>query len=74
MLATDNDGIWPLEQCPMNHPHHHSLAGEYCKAIHLNFIKEEKVLREAIKTGVDYRFTEINGMKLLLRYIILMGI
>ena len=33
ILATDDDGIWPLDQCKFSHPGHHSLSAEYCRAI-----------------------------------------
>lgn len=61
VLSTDNDGIWPIEQCPMNHPHHHALAGEYCKAIHKGFINTKEALFHAVTTGVNHRFYEAGG-------------
>jgi len=33
ILATDDDGIWPLDRCKFSHPGHHSLSAEYCRAI-----------------------------------------
>jgi len=33
VLSTDDDGVWPIDRCNDNHPGHHSVAAEYCKAI-----------------------------------------
>eukprot|EP00043_Microstomoeca_roanoka_P027122 m.13643 g.13643 ORF g.13643 m.13643 type:complete len:1027 (+) comp7348_c0_seq2:189-3269(+) len=32
VLATDNDGIWPINTCLKHHPEHHSLTAEFCNA------------------------------------------
>ncbi|CAF0890921.1 unnamed protein product [Rotaria sordida] len=34
IISTDDDGIWPIDQCQLKHPGHHSLAAEYCRAIY----------------------------------------
>jgi hypothetical protein len=36
ILATDDDGVWPIDRCRFVHPDHrghHSLPAEYCRAI-----------------------------------------
>ncbi|CAF1072778.1 unnamed protein product [Adineta ricciae] len=45
VLSTDDDGIWPIDRCPLGHQGHHSLAAEYCRAITTSFITEENQLK-----------------------------
>ena len=48
VLSTDDDGIWPIDRCPIGHQSHHSLAAEYCRAITSRFITEEEQLQMMI--------------------------
>jgi hypothetical protein len=52
VLGTDDDGIWPLDQCLSVHPGHHSLAAEYCRAISTSLIDPKNLERtfETMKT------------------------
>jgi hypothetical protein len=56
ILATDDDGIWPIDNCPQNCPSHHSLSGEYCRAISSNIIQDTKVLEKIFKDMKQFRF------------------
>lgn len=41
VLATDNDGIWSLNKCPLQHPGHHSVMHEFCYAIQRKWINDK---------------------------------
>ena len=55
-LSTDDDGIWPIDQCPVTHPGHQSLAAEYCRAISTSLIETEKNLRWTFETMKKFCF------------------
>jgi len=54
-LATDDDGVWPIDHCRLHHHGHHSLAAEYCDAISKFSLTPEQV-RSMIRAGVGGRF------------------
>jgi hypothetical protein len=54
VLATDNDGIWPLDNCP--HRKHVSLAHEFCQGIVSGAIDNKSTLEEIVETGNRVRF------------------
>jgi len=62
ILATDDDGIWPIDNCPQNCPSHHSLSGEYCRAISSNIIQDTKVLEKIFKDMKQFRFYTDNNV------------
>ena len=62
ILSTDDDGIWPIDKCALEHQSHHSLAGEYCKAITSQFITEDKWLKKMIRNSKKFRFHQENSL------------
>ena len=56
ILATDDDGIWPIDQCLSVHPGHHSLVAEYCRAISSGLITTENDLQAIFKATETFRF------------------
>ncbi|CAF1078988.1 unnamed protein product [Rotaria sp. Silwood1] len=56
VLSTDDDGIWPIDKCPLEHQEHHSLAAEYCRAITTRFITKNH-LKNMIKNSKRFCFT-----------------
>lgn len=58
ILSTDDDGIWPIDNCPLGHEEHHSLAAEYCRAITTRFITEQGQLTEMIHYADTFRFSQ----------------
>jgi hypothetical protein len=61
ILATDDDGIWPIDRCPFTHPGHHSLSAEYCRAISTSLIKTSEQLDNILKTTKDFCFWNNGG-------------
>ncbi|CAF4025571.1 unnamed protein product, partial [Rotaria sordida] len=49
-LGTDDDGIWPINQCSSVHPGHQSLAAEYCRAISTSLINTKEEFERTFKT------------------------
>ena len=71
VLATDDDGIWPIDQCPSAHPGHHSLAAEYCRAISTtSLINTNENLLWTFKTMQRFCFSnmESNRQDLFVKY------
>ena len=60
MLSTDDDGIFPIERCSINHPGHHSLTSEYCRAISSSLFKTDKQLHETFETMKTFCFQDMN--------------
>jgi adenosine deaminase len=58
-LGTDDDGIWPIDQCSFVHPGHQSLATEYCRAISTSLIDSENNLKRAFETMKTFSFWDI---------------
>ena len=56
ILSTDDDGIWPIDKCPIGHQSHHSLAAEYCRAISSRFITKVEQLEKMIAQSEQFRF------------------
>ena len=54
-LATDDDGVWPIDHCAV-HPGHHSLAAEYCGAISTGLIKSTKQLKRMLDNTKRFCF------------------
>jgi hypothetical protein len=61
ILATDDDGIWPIDYCPSKHPGHLSLVAEYCRAFSLSLITEPKDLRKILKNTEEACFYSCKG-------------
>jgi hypothetical protein len=61
ILATDDDGIWPIDRCPFTHPGHHSLSAEYCRAISTSLIETPKQLDDILKNTKDFCFWNNGG-------------
>lgn len=61
ILATDDDGIWPIDRCLFTHPGHHSLSTEYCRAISTSLIKTRKQLNGIRTTTKDFCFSNQGG-------------
>ena len=59
-LGTDDDGIWPIDQCSSIHPGHQSLAAEYCRAISTSLIGSENHLKQTFETMKKFCFWNIN--------------
>ena len=58
-LSTDDDGIWPIDQCPVTHPGHQSLAAEYCRAISSSLIETNEHLRWTFETMKKFCFQDM---------------
>jgi hypothetical protein len=56
ILATDDDGIWPIDQCSFVHPGHQSLAAEYCRAISSCLISENEHLSNFLESARNFCF------------------
>ncbi len=56
ILATDDDGIWPIDHCSCVHPGHQSLAAEYCRAISSSLISEEGQLESILESAKNFNF------------------
>jgi adenosine deaminase len=56
ILATDDDGVWPIDNCSQNCPSHHSLSGEYCRAISSQIIQDVKILEKMFENMRTFRF------------------
>lgn len=61
VLATDDDGIWPIDQCPSAHPGHHSLAAEYCRALSTLLIDTDENLLWTFKTMRRFCFSDMRS-------------
>ncbi|CAF1957546.1 unnamed protein product [Rotaria magnacalcarata] len=61
VLSTDNDGIWPIDQCLLKHVGHHSVAAEFCRAIYSGIIINEGNLGNVIKNSKTYCFDKELG-------------
>ncbi|CAF2268490.1 unnamed protein product [Rotaria magnacalcarata] len=61
VLSTDNDGIWPIDQCILKHVGHHSVAAEFCRAIYSGIIINEGNLGNVIKNSKTYCFDKELG-------------
>ena len=56
ILATDDDGIWPIDQCSCVHPGHQSLAAEYCRAISSGLIGTADHLHTVFRSTKEFCF------------------
>jgi hypothetical protein len=56
ILATDDDGIWPIDRCSFVHPGHQSLAAEYCRAISSSLISKDEHLNHIIRSTQKFCF------------------
>ena len=56
ILATDDDGIWPIDNCLQSCPSHHSLSGEYCRAISSRIIQRTDVLQKMFNDTKMFSF------------------
>ena len=56
ILATDNDGIWPILKCPCREPTHFSLSGECCRAISTEIIQSLEDLQMIFENMEKFRF------------------
>ena len=62
ILATDDDGIWPIDQCPLKHPGHQSLPAEYCRAISSSLIKSSSQLLRILENTRNFCFSDQGGI------------
>jgi hypothetical protein len=65
ILATDDDGVWPIDNCSQNCPGHHSLSAEYCRAISSQIISDIKVLEKMFENMRIFRFYSTNKQMLM---------
>ena len=61
VLATDDDGIWPIDHCGKKHSGHQSLAAEYCRAISSPIITSRDVLTQIFNDTKRFRFYANKG-------------
>lgn len=61
ILATDDDGVWPIDQCSFTHPGHQSLAAEYCRAISSGLINNIDQLTGIFKETKNFCFWKTGG-------------
>lgn len=61
ILATDDDGVWPIDQCAYTHPGHQSLVAEYCRAISSGLIKEADQLNSVLQATKNFCFWNTGG-------------
>ena len=61
ILATDDDGVWPIDHCAFVHPGHHSLTAEYCRAISSGLINDATKLEKILKDTKDFCFWKMGG-------------
>ncbi|CAF0766836.1 unnamed protein product [Didymodactylos carnosus] len=62
ILATDDDGIWPIDRCSVVHPGHHSLTAEYCRAISSSLFATPKELQRIFDNSKNFCFFDMGGM------------
>ncbi|CAF2963253.1 unnamed protein product [Rotaria sp. Silwood2] len=62
ILATDDDGVWPIDQCPFTHPGHQSLTAEYCRAISSDLIKTVDQLKGILQDTKNFCFWNMGGI------------
>lgn len=60
ILATDNDGIWPIINCPCGQSSHFSLSGECCRAIETGIINSAVHFKQMFQHMKTYRFCSEN--------------
>lgn len=56
ILSTDDDGIWPIDQCSFIHPGHHSLTAEYCRAISSGLLTKPSDVKTIVDNSKQYCF------------------
>ncbi|CAF1340979.1 unnamed protein product [Rotaria sp. Silwood1] len=61
ILATDDDGVWPIDQCPFTHPGHQSLTAEYCRAISSGLIRTVDQLKGIFQDTKNFCFWNVGG-------------
>jgi hypothetical protein len=61
ILATDDDGIWPIDRCSCAHPGHHSLTAEYCRAISTGIICSTNQLNSMFEASKNFFFFNMGG-------------
>ena len=61
ILATDDDGVWPIDQCEYAHPGHQSLVAEYCRAISSGLINKVDQLNSVLQATKNFCFWNIGG-------------
>jgi hypothetical protein len=61
ILATDDDGIWPIDHCSSVHPGHHSLAAEYCRAISSSLFTKPDDLKDILVNSKNFCFFNMGG-------------
>jgi hypothetical protein len=61
ILATDDDGVWPIDQCAFTHPGHQSLTAEYCRAISSGLIKDVCQLKTVLQDTKNFCFWNTGG-------------
>jgi hypothetical protein len=62
ILATDDDGVWPIDQCAFTHPGHQSLTAEYCRAISSGLIKDVRQLKTVLQDTKNFCFWNTSGV------------
>ncbi|CAF1216108.1 unnamed protein product, partial [Didymodactylos carnosus] len=60
ILATDDDGIWPINACPFGHNKHSSLPAEYCQAIDNKLIASTDQLKKMFSDTKSSAFWQPN--------------
>jgi hypothetical protein len=61
ILATDNDGVWPIDNCRSKHKGHQSVAAEYCQAISSSLISSSEELKKMLERTNNCRFHRLNN-------------
>ena len=61
ILATDDDGVWPIDQCAYTHPGHQSLVAEYCRAISSGLINQVDQLSNVLQATKNFCFWNTDG-------------
>jgi hypothetical protein len=56
ILSTDDDGIWPLDNCGKGHTQHISLPGEFCKGIQYKVLRNFEEIEGICETTKKYCF------------------
>jgi hypothetical protein len=62
ILATDDDGLWPIDQCAFTHPGHQSLTAEYCRVISSDLIKDVHQLKTVLQDTKNFCFWNQGGV------------
>jgi hypothetical protein len=62
ILATDDDGVWPIDQCAFTHPGHQSLSAEYCRAISSGLIQNVRQLKTVLQVTKNFCFWNTGGV------------